>query len=665
MLDILRRYQKVLFLVVTVMVVFSFVFFGTYSALGGVEGPPDRALGKRIDGSSMNLSEVQRLSRFIATDREDSILGRGLFPNFCNDGVIRYDFIKDGLANLIARAYFDILKNDFEARIEKAKRFKPYAHPENPVVGAKAVWGDFFPDLYAEICALQEENRASIKGFSHLEKLYLYQSRLKPEMLRQILVHRHQQYPWLNIDEKLSYEDLALFGFHSASDWFGHNFVDLISEFILNAAAAAEKKGYQVTLQEAKGDLIHCFQETMEKLKEAKAKPDFNFQAHLRMLGFDETTASETWQKVLLFRRYFQDLAEAAFVDTLPYKDFARFSKESAILELYRAPILVQSSRDLAELQFYIKAISKETKEGFPVSVLPMDEIEKKVPELIQKTVRAKVAEVSKKQLALRISLKELWSWELEHWDLICKKFSLQPPDQLNERFTFLENSLKRDEIDSWAREKIVDENPAWAQEALADMELSERSWSLQGSEEPTLKSEGTFYRLEGVEVVRDKHLLSFREARQVLSKLVPRGDGDFDKETSPFVLLSKKALRALQRDRNDVQWVQSGLDPIMDQFRLEKRTEAILRTSKEGWMREQAFMMAPEMWSSVHIDENGEIVFFYLQEKRAGSAPVLEQLTFGKQMLATDAKIFAAERLLKVIQEKNAIVIPLQKEDE
>ncbi len=267
MLDIFRRYQKVIFLVVTVVVVFSFLFFGAYGVLGQEDGPRDRSIGKMVNGSPIMLSEVQKLSRFIATDREDSMQGRGLPPNFCNDGVIRYDFIKDGLAALIASAYFDVLKGDFEMRLEKAKRFKPYVHPEAPFLSAKTAWDHFIPELNAEMIALQGEFDVSPKVFSHLEKLYLYQSRLKPEMLRQILVYQHRQYPWLTVDQRLSYEDLALFGFHSASDWFGHNFVDLLSEFILNAASAAEAKGYQVTLQEAKGDLIHLFQETMENLK--------------------------------------------------------------------------------------------------------------------------------------------------------------------------------------------------------------------------------------------------------------------------------------------------------------------------------------------------------------------------------------------------------------
>ena len=62
---------------------------------------------------------------------------------------------------------------------------------------------------------------------------------------------------------------------------------------------------------------------------------------------------------------------------------------------------------------------------------------------------------------------------------------------------------------------------------------------------------------------------------------------------------------------------------------------------------------------------EDGEIVFFYLQERKSSPAPILDQLSIGKETLAADAKAYFAETFLQKVKEKNAIVIPLQKEDE
>lgn len=669
MLDFFRKYQRIFFLAITVVVISSFTFFGTFSTFIGAEERPDRTIGQMIDGSSMKLSEVQKLSRFIATDREDSLSGRGVAANLCNDGVIRYDFLKDGLAHLIVAEYFEPLKGDFEARLEKAKRFKPYVHPEAPFLCAQTVWDHFVPELNVEMAALQAETEALPSVFSRLVRLYQFQSRLQPEMLRQILIYQHRQYSWLTIDQRLAQEDLALFGFHTANDWFGHNFVDLSAEFILNAAAAAEKKGYRVTLQEAKGDLIHRFQESMQKLAEAKVKPEMSFSNHLRSLGFDEKSATEVWRKVLLFRRYFQDIGEAAFVDRLPYKDFAEYAKEAAIVQTYRWPLSIHNAQDLAELQFYIKAISPQSKEVLPTAILSVEEVEKKHPQLVQRTYRGMVAEVSKKQVALRAPIKQVWDWQTDdaNWPLLKREFSLPDAKTHDERFKILEclESVKRSQVDAWSRDKIVDQNPLWIEEALAAAPKIEKVWTVSGNGEPVLRAVGIYYQIENRELVKEKHILSFMEAREALSKLAPVPEGDYDRGKNPFAIASAEALAALQKNREDPRWIQNGSDPLLDQFKLEREEQTIFRTSKEDWMKEQAFLMLPDLWSPIHVADNGEIIFFYLQEKKTTPSPILDQLAFGKETLAADAKAYVTEKLLKVVKKKNAIVIPVQKEDE
>lgn len=663
MLEFFRKYQRSFFAVITTVVISSFIFFGTFNTFAEPERNVDRSIGKKIDGSSLMLSEVQRLARFIATDREDAVQGRGLAPNLCNDGVIRHDLVKEGLAQLVVSEYFDAVKGELEGRLEKARRFKPYAHPEASFLSAKTVWDHFIPELNGAVEGLQKEAAVTPAVFGKLAKIYQLQHRLQPDVLRQILIYQHRQYPWLTVDQKLSYEDLSLFGFHSAADWFGHNFVDLSAEFILNAAAAAEEKGYRVSLEEAKGDLIRNFQDSVEKM--GQGAPALNFHNHLRMLGFDERTASEVWRKVLLFRKYFQDVGSAAFVDRLPYKDFAEYAKEEAVVQAYRWPVAIRSAQDLSEWQFYVKAVSG--KEGLPTAILPVDEVEKKFPELVSTTYKAKVAEVSKKELALKPSVKQVWDWETDeaNWPLVKKQFSLAEAKSPEERFRILERFEKRSEVDQWAREKLVDQHPEWIEEALAAAPLKEKTWSVSGKEEPNLKKEGIHYRIEELEKVKEKHILTFTEARDRLSKLAPKGEGDFYKEKNPFALATKEALAALKKNPSDPRWVKVGEDPLLDQFRLEKKEQSVLRTSKEDWMREQAFLLLPDVWSPIHVADNGDIVFFYLQEKKSHPTPILDQLSFGKETLAADAKTYVAERLLQVVKQKQAIVIPIQQEDQ
>ena len=117
MLEFFRKYQRFFFLIVTFMVVASFAFFGTFSTFGNDAVREDREVGKAVDGSSIMLSQVQNLSRFISADREDLSGGSGLVPNFCNDGVIRKDLLRTGLADLLVAQYFEPMKEELAQRL--------------------------------------------------------------------------------------------------------------------------------------------------------------------------------------------------------------------------------------------------------------------------------------------------------------------------------------------------------------------------------------------------------------------------------------------------------------------------------------------------------------------------------------------------------------------
>ena len=78
--------------------------------------------------------------------------------------------------------------------------------------------------------------------------------------------------------------------------------------------------------------------------------------------------------------------------------------------------------------------------------------------------------------------------------------------------------------------------------------------------------------------------------------------------------------------------------------------------------MKKSAFQMNLKEWSDVHIAEDGEITFFYLNEKLQAEGPILEQLNFAKGMLANDTKYYVMEQLLEKIKAKDAIHTMYQK---
>ena len=123
------------------------------------------------------------------------------------------------------------------------------------------------------------------------------------------------------------------------SDWFGQNFVDLISFFIINTATIAEQKGYKVSYQEARFDLIKNAKEGLSKKLKTPLKSDNDYYRYaLALLGMKEKTAVNVWKKILLFRKYMQEVGGSVFLDTLCLDEITSYAHEKVKIELFELP---------------------------------------------------------------------------------------------------------------------------------------------------------------------------------------------------------------------------------------------------------------------------------------------------------------------------------------
>lgn len=541
MLTFLQKYQKLFFALVTFVIVSSFALFGVLDLFD--RNPPmheDREIGKLINGSSMMMGDVRRLSRFIATDAEDLMYRTDAPVNLCNNGVIRRDLLHTGIADLLVSAYFDPLKNDLSKKLERAKTYRSYQSAASPLVNARAVWERFIPPIVQGIDVLKGQREVSIATFSELSKLYMQQLACPPELTRRFLSFYESQGE--TKDPFLSHADLALFGFHSASDWFGSNFVDLAAEFILNGAKAALGQGYEVTFEEAKADLQRNFQASVKKIPE-KHRGSLSFASHLRMLGFDEKEAVNTWRSVLLFRRYFESASQAMIVDQLPYRDFASFSRESSSIQKFEwlPEMQLKTGQDLIEFQVYLHALGgKLNSTELPHAILSLETIASKTPELVQTTYIANVVSTSVKEVGLMARAKEVLDWQLEsaNWETLRSSFSFLKKAHTNEERLIQLEALSKEnrlQVDLFVRNKWVESNPFAIQEQLALKKGEEREISTSSScvSMPEIKKpielsqlfgknskafdyqEGDlFYRFDQIEKIDQPHVLTFKEAK-------------------------------------------------------------------------------------------------------------------------------------------------------
>lgn len=486
MLHFFRTYQRYFFIVVTTIIVLSFSFFGTYQAIDTTP-TVDRVAFIAVDGSEVRASEVEMLSHFLATESALKTTPGGPWAgNFLNDGVLTNDILVTGLGEELIAHYGDLLQSDLEPRLKREKNASFYVHPAAKFVSAESVWQYFAPDVKGGLDELRVVTvPQSVEGFRARARLFLAEQQFPSSLLTQVLRYQEQQYPWLTADPNLPRLDLSLFGYHTIEDWFGPRFLKLASQFIINASKIAEQKGYRVTTEEALADLIShseiSYQNLSNKANLGITSPRQYMNEQLRRLGLDEVTAAKLWKQVLLFRRLFESVGNAIFVDPLLFQQYTSFALETADGELYQlSPSMhLKDFRALQKFEAYLLAVTDKGANQSPLAVpdqfRTVAQVQQKDPDLVQKRYLVEMTQASKKALQARVVVREMWNWETKdsNWELLKKEFpelGVKKAANVNERFAALESldATTRSRVDEFARSAIVDAHSEWLEEALS-----------------------------------------------------------------------------------------------------------------------------------------------------------------------------------------------------
>lgn len=445
----------------------------------------DQTAFTAVDGSSITRSELDQMTLFLGTDSNDKLLFGGVWgPNFLNDGVIQKDFLETGLASMLAKAYMENLSNDLHNRLEKEKHYNLYSHPQAKFLNAENAWNYFAPNLKESLQALKKSNQSDDDAFDARVSLFLAEKQFPAPSLKQVLRYQEKQYSWLPPDEALNSADLSLFGYHTVDDWFGPHFVRLISQFIINAAKIAEQKGYKVTKEEALADLMRNAETSFKQNKGspylALTHPQAYLSEQLRRMSMDQVQAIKVWRQVLLFRRLFQEVGNAVFVDEFEYAKFDQYAKETAVGDLYHLPKSLQfgSYKDLQKFQVYLAAVAGQKDSlDLPKKFFSLEKISQTTPELVQKNYRLEISEVDKKNLQAKVTLKDTWNWEVndKNWEILKQQFpelGIKSGKTREERLKSLDSldDKTRAKIDSFARMSIVETKPEWISEALTQV---------------------------------------------------------------------------------------------------------------------------------------------------------------------------------------------------
>lgn len=491
MLAFLRRYQRYFLWVITIMVIISFSFFGTYGVLDQ-RLPSDPIAFQTVDGDEIRQSQLRAMMTFLSSDATDAMLfsGRG---NIFNDGVIAKDFLQSPLAVKLMEAFATDLQPDLKTRLMREKKTKFYEHPEAPFLSSEVVWGFFNPPTPENLATLrQADSPMSAAALAARIQLYTDQRRFSGQDLKKVLMHQERQYEWLQPDPNLAYADLSMFGYHTVEDWFGPQFIRVVAEFILNTASIAEKRGFNVTSEEAMADLMQQAEKSYKQLplKSQTGSWQIYFEQQMERLGLNGTQLVDVWRDILLFRRLFEGVGDALFLDPLSFEDFSRYALTSIEGAKYALPkgVWIPSESVLQQFETYIGLVGEPVANvlGLPNRWKDPQTLMKKYPELVYKRYHVAVSEVSSRQMQAQIGLQAMWDWQTDaaNWTKLTQEFpelAARPANTAEERLSMLDSLSKtsRARIDATTRNMLVALHPEWLESALEKAPVQKKVWML------------------------------------------------------------------------------------------------------------------------------------------------------------------------------------------
>lgn len=492
MMQFFRKYQRIFFIFLTAIIVVSFSFFGTYSALASNE-VPDPVLFTDVGGNAIKRSHVDLMMRFIGTDAQDKLTNGGIFgPNFLNDGVIRKDFLENGLALLLTRPFEKELSGDLETRKERQKTYSSYVHPYANFVSAENAWNFFAPTIAEKLHWAKGDDQ---DFFENQVALYLEEQKFPQTYLKQVLRYQESETKDLPRDPYLTSSDLSLFGYHTVEDWFGSKFLQLASEVIINSSTLAKQRGIVVSDEEALAELLYNNELSYKQLKEVKSphllvrNASEYFREQLRILGMDQKAAIDTWKHVIAFRKLISSISAAVFVDDLTYNQYQKWADKVASVKVYDLKDVMRftNSKELAKFETYLQLVAEPKKDLLDVPN-QFKKVSEMAPELVQKKYEVTVASVDANDVQMRVPLKEIWSWELEsaNWAKLLVKspklgtaLTLSREQRLQALDALDDNS--RLVIDLYARGEILKSHPEWIDEALEQAQTKKISFGIRG----------------------------------------------------------------------------------------------------------------------------------------------------------------------------------------
>jgi GcvH upstream region-like protein len=485
MFSFFRRYQRAIFFLVTTIIILSFSFFGTYSAMVSTKGE-DPVVFKTTAGKKVRRSEAQTYISFLSTGAAG---GPSQVYNFFNDGFLERDI----LSTCVGQSIFHKWKAECSPYLAKKKpqesTFNLYQHPKAPFLGTEYVWTYFVPELKDRFFSYKKEMSSDMEEiFKQKAALFALERQFPGNFVKQLILFQQQQAAdWLEPDATLQEKDLSLFGYTSASDWFGDEYLQKVVQTVIDGALMAQKEGIQISDEEVTNSLYQNLQAAAGRFGDLQNKPlNELVQLSLGSLGLDFPTVQKIWRDVLLFRQAFTQLPNHIAVSAFPFRQIYEDGANYREMEKYSLqPCLkMHSMQDLTELYVWQKAVLTDaSNKPFSGAYRPVDEVMASWPEFVEQRFSISYRMVGPEQLEPLIRLKDLWHWQCNEGQF--KKLAEQFPRLLEEKSEDPESRMQaiehlpislRLEVDAFSKKQFILEHPEWIEEQLKTQEMNTKA---------------------------------------------------------------------------------------------------------------------------------------------------------------------------------------------
>lgn len=488
MLGFLKKYQKIFFVVVALLVGVSVMFVGLLPR--NLSAPHDPVFFKTVAGEKIKRSQFEGLKALLTTNNGEMLLyGNYLGFHFFPEDVFTQNIVQPNLIKLIAEKKADEFLDFWKEQHQKEQHFKTYVHPQSTLLSAEYIWQKHAPQIPELIKKLQQETDPK-EAFKLRAELFAQENQFSSYALWQFLMEQQRQYQWLSPDENMEPLALSLFGYRSLHDWFGEKMIDYVCQFICQVSSLAKKKGYQATYREAENSLMALNEQSFKQLQFLGLK-EFNdadsyFHAKLTRLGMNKAQIISLWQEILTFQNILNEAAHTVILDDFTLNGFEQYASEQIELCRYKLPnhLNFKSLTELAKFEAYLTALGKKSDElNLDFITKPIHQIENENPQLIEQKIEIQFKELDLQKAAISISVQDVWNW----------KFNPANASSLKAKFPKLEIDSKMNpkdyqaaiesvdyftqiQMDQFVREFLFKKNENWLSEALekAPMQIQE-----------------------------------------------------------------------------------------------------------------------------------------------------------------------------------------------